>query len=342
MEDKKQIKISFKMFLIITIVAILIVAICAIIVYGKKAGIGIKDITMYELQTSEYFRYTPDSYKYKITNEKELEDFYSLFSNRINIDVNKLKGHTIFIETRVAGSGSIKHKLEKVTYDNNTVNFVIKTNSPQIGTCDMAFWYFVAIIPNDNIKNLKLDDWSTPSEVLKEIRMRYYLEIEFNDKKDIADISQKMAQVSEKGTLKGNYNSGSGRYYMETYDKNTAELIKNKFMQYNNVKNVKITEDRANEYEYEDFLKKLNNNYSIEYGIEVELDYFGGAFDNTLKAVKECFDFEEVREAGFSVFFNDKDIPITKLTESIDKMKDIPYYEHIKDYKISISHNYNR
>ena len=125
-----------------------------------------ENIMKYELQTHEYFSgFNHNTNKFYIDSEEELEEFYSLFSDTLNIDKTYLKDNTIFIQVKQVGSGSIKMKLEDVTFDNNTVNFSITEDIPEMGTDDMACWYLVAIIPNHKLQGIKFDEWIKPSKV---------------------------------------------------------------------------------------------------------------------------------------------------------------------------------
>ena len=134
-------------------------------IINDKKEINDNKITFYELQTNEYF---PDinNGKYYINSLDELKKFYSLYSDILNINVNYLKDNSLFINTIEVGSGSISIKLKDVNLDNNKVNFVINRNTPEVGTDDMAFWYLVAIIPNDMLENIDISDWFKPSYVM--------------------------------------------------------------------------------------------------------------------------------------------------------------------------------
>ena len=123
------------------------------------------NIIKYELQTPEYFDNKPDINNYFIDSESELNEFYNIYSDRLNIDKDYLKNNSIFIQVSQVESGSIQKKLSSVTFDNNTVNFIVDTDFPEIGTADMAFWYLVAIIPNEQLNNLNLSNWSKPSDI---------------------------------------------------------------------------------------------------------------------------------------------------------------------------------
>ena len=119
-------------------------------------------IIKYELQTSEVFDSPSNNSKYRITSTKELNDFYSKYSDVLNVNAKYLKYNDIFIQVKSEPSSSISHKLEDVDLENNTVNFIISTDEPSLKMADMAFWYFVAVIPRSQLNNLDLSSWETP------------------------------------------------------------------------------------------------------------------------------------------------------------------------------------
>lgn len=123
------------------------------------------DIVKYELQTHEYFDFlygNPNAFY--IDSEKELDTFYSIFSDRIQINKDDLENNTIFVQVIETTSGSIDMKLDDVTFTNKTVNFSISEESSEIVTEDMACWYLVAIIPNEKLKGIRYKGWVKPSK----------------------------------------------------------------------------------------------------------------------------------------------------------------------------------
>ncbi|ORX84509.1 hypothetical protein BCR32DRAFT_325434 [Anaeromyces robustus] len=126
------------------------------------------NIIKFQRKTHEYFSRRPPFEKFYIDSEKELNKFYSIFSNAINLDQQYLDNNTVFIQVKQASSGSIKWELSSVTFNNNNVNLNIvcpHSLANRCFTCDMAFWYFVAVIPNNMLKNLNLIGWKKPSEI---------------------------------------------------------------------------------------------------------------------------------------------------------------------------------
>ena len=145
------------------------------------------DEILYELQTHEYYDEKPDTEKYYIPSVDELNSFYAIYSDALRDreiqdqrDVQKkpltleeylLSGHSVFIQVREVGSGSIQMKLKSVSLENHCLNFVIDEKHPYTQTADMAFWYFVAILPDDQLDDLDLSDWKLPSDVFQSYAM---------------------------------------------------------------------------------------------------------------------------------------------------------------------------
>lgn len=162
-----------KITAIIAIILILIIGGCGYWLYRNYAPTEVKDapntsmsgIIKYELQTHEYFDGKPQNARYRISTEDDLTSFYAIYSDKLNANVEYLKSNDLFIEVRTEGSGSTKNTLSDVTIENNKLEFIIDTDTPEVGTTDMAFWYFVAVIPKDKLTNLDLSDWKNPSNL---------------------------------------------------------------------------------------------------------------------------------------------------------------------------------
>ncbi|MCR5573107.1 MAG: hypothetical protein K6F57_05060 [Candidatus Saccharibacteria bacterium] len=135
-------------------------------IYRKNnTPIVYEDVIKYEVQTHEYFPDAPRDNKYHINSQDELNEFYSIYSDELAIDTTYLEQNDILIQVQSEGPGSIQHKLEQVVIQNKKLSFQISTITPEIGTADMAFWYYVAIIPKDKLSNVNLNDWKTPSQI---------------------------------------------------------------------------------------------------------------------------------------------------------------------------------
>ena len=81
----------------------------------------------------------------------------------LEIDDYDLSKYSVFIKTESEGSGSTRKVLNRVYVDNSKIIFDISTDRALIGTDDMVYWYFVAIIDKDQLINLDLSDWKRPS-----------------------------------------------------------------------------------------------------------------------------------------------------------------------------------
>ncbi len=126
------------------------------------------EIVVTELKSSKMFNETIANNKFKIINNGELEVFKSLYKD-FDIDEVDLKNNTIFIETRIETSSSAELVLEKVNID-GIVEFNIKANKPkEEGLTEMAYWYFIAIIPNQKLKNINTEEWKSPNDYIEYI-----------------------------------------------------------------------------------------------------------------------------------------------------------------------------
>ncbi|MBR6133289.1 MAG: hypothetical protein IKQ29_01075 [Bacilli bacterium] len=124
------------------------------------------EVKKYELQTHEYFEKAPEETKYIISSVDELNVFYYLYSDVLNIKEKELKDYTMFVEVKQVGSGSDTYKILKVDISGK-VSFLVDESIPEVGTDDMAFWYLVAMIPNEMLKDVDTSDWAIPSVIMK-------------------------------------------------------------------------------------------------------------------------------------------------------------------------------
>jgi len=301
MEEKNKIKIN--LFTFIIIIALIIIIIMGFFVYrfykdkkvaenqiadlnneitslknmvnnldnnidqGKK---DTKDIIKYELQTHEYFEDLPKENKYYINSEEELNSFYKIYSDALDIDKDYLKDNSIFIQVEEASSGSIKFKLSSVEIDKNTVKFVIDKDTPEVGTADMAFWYLVAIIPNNQLKDLKLNDWNKPSEVnsstnvskdesnndsrrilIKKSYSNYAWGSQFNGKAIFSD-----------GTIYS-WDSKNESDDWRNYDLSSIDELTDFLSEYGNLENTKVSEEDLEKIK--DYINDLEDDIDIRH-----------------------------------------------------------------------------
>ena len=146
---------------------------------------------------------------------------------KLDIDKNYLENNSIFIQVEEVESGSVQMKLSSVSFDSNTINFSIDRNSPEIGTDDMAFWYFVAIIPNNKLNNLNLNNWSKPSEILKTLEETSDLNnytFELNSKNKYTIITDMRWK-----TMRNDGGSNTSIYYQIDLDNNIVSKIQEDF-----------------------------------------------------------------------------------------------------------------
>ncbi len=150
-------------YTIMTLVAILIVG--GVIYLYLTYVDPIKGIKFYERQTHQY--YDSQNYSnahYMIDSKEEFKVFKKRYDNPIKEKMNFDKD-ILFIQTIPTRSSSIKMKLKRVGIKDEKLVFRIKTKTPKIQTDDIAFWYFVAVIPKEKLKGIDLSNWQHPSKV---------------------------------------------------------------------------------------------------------------------------------------------------------------------------------
>ena len=130
------------------------------------------DILIDLAQTSYY---SPDTKKYNkfiIKNKADLKAFRVVHPLSPEIKDEFLKDRTIFILLKQEGSGSTKHNFLNASIKNNQIHFNIITEQAEIGTMDMATWYFIASVPNETLEGLNLKGWLDPKEVQKKVNVK--------------------------------------------------------------------------------------------------------------------------------------------------------------------------
>lgn len=179
-------------------------------------------VVTYEIQTHEYFSEKREDSRYIIDNEDELDAFYKVYSNEINVDRNLLTNNIIFVDVREVSSGSISMKLTSVSLINNRVKFNVKMVTPEIGTADMACWYLIAIIPKDEIEGFNLDDWNRASEEIKEIEETYEFVLN-NVNKYVVTTDMRW------NTMQNDGGSNTSIYYQIDLDDKVVKKIEEKY-----------------------------------------------------------------------------------------------------------------
>ena len=171
MEKKK----SYIIVLVLIIVSMLIM-VFMLFSYNKKDNnpkvkniktndnyVQSNNIITFEEQTSQDIENSDG--QYYIDSEKALNTFYDNYNIELNINKKYIKNSIILIKVKGTNSGSNEFSLEDIEYDsNNKINFNIKDKTEgMFGTMDMATWYFVAIIPKDELTNADFSDWKKPN-----------------------------------------------------------------------------------------------------------------------------------------------------------------------------------
>ncbi len=157
---KKKIIISYS---IMALVAILIIG-GVVYLYSTYVD-PIKGIKFYERQTHQYYdNYNHANAHYMIDSKDEFKVFKKRYDDPIKEKINFDK-EILFIQTIPKRSSSIQMKLKRVGIKDDKLVFKIKTKTPKNQTDDIAFWYFVAVVPKEKLKGVDISDWRHPSIV---------------------------------------------------------------------------------------------------------------------------------------------------------------------------------
>ena len=146
---------------------VLAIALIVFIIFLLTRPEEMKDIKYYEKQTHQYYdkKGFADN-TFLIDSEKEYNIFKKQYDTPIDEKVNFEKD-LLFIQVKPASSGSIMMKLKKVVIKKDQIVFQIKEKTPKKVTDDIAFWYFVAVIPRDKAAQYDLSNWHKISKVKK-------------------------------------------------------------------------------------------------------------------------------------------------------------------------------
>lgn len=216
-------KVAISIFILI-----LLVGLC---ILNLNKGINDGSIDFFAIKTGEYYDDMRAWANYKITNEEELETFYALYRHVLPRDYD-LSNNTIFVQTQSCTSGSVKVDFKRVNI-NRKLKFKVSTESPMMGTDDMAFWYLVAIIPNTKLNNVNVDEWKSPVDVAtSEFELLYKIIIESTnlDLKNSLNIVENALKDVENIKIQGyNYSLSDDKitYALTSHDKkNSEQLVK--------------------------------------------------------------------------------------------------------------------
>lgn len=187
MKNKK----IFKIVIVITILIIIGVVISLYfykyrlkdtskIISGEQTNKTSNNILTNVIKSSNFNIRNSKIYRYKITNMKELNTFYSFidygfmqesddivkeFLNEFKIKDEDFEENTVFIKYQEEGSGRVMNDFIGVELKNRKVDFIIDRDASDGYTEDMAFWYFITIIPNKDLEGIYTEEWSVPTKI---------------------------------------------------------------------------------------------------------------------------------------------------------------------------------
>ena len=106
---------------------------------------------------------------YKFTSNEELNTFknqlssslpFTQFDNALgDLDDKFFNENAVLVAYVTAGSGSVSYSVKNVTFMGNSASITLGMKSPEIGTCDMAGWFVIVVVPRATLENCT--DFST-------------------------------------------------------------------------------------------------------------------------------------------------------------------------------------
>lgn len=100
---------------------------------------------------------------YKFTSKTDVENFKSKFSSilsmnkfeelSLNYDDEFFKNNEILLSYVTASSGSVRYMVNAVSVIGKRAVIELNVDYPEIGTCDMAGWFVIVIVPKGTLDN---------------------------------------------------------------------------------------------------------------------------------------------------------------------------------------------
>lgn len=183
---------NFTIFILLIILFIVVIALAVVVSYytinmrnnalknNNKIEEKVKEdeeiLTLVE-KTSYYSEDGREYRKFIIKDKDDLSIFRLIHPLSPAIDDKLLKDRTLFVLIQEESSGSINNKLLNATIKNGKISFNIVRDEPEVGTADMAMWYFVASVPNSKLEGLDLREWFKPKEVQQKLGLDAHSEV---------------------------------------------------------------------------------------------------------------------------------------------------------------------
>ncbi len=146
---------------------------------GKNYQLPIKEekkIDFFALKSHSGFNDALYNDMFIITSQEALDVFCTLYKGFKISNHYDLSQNTMFVETLAFGSGSIRVNFNEVRINKN-VEFIVKVDYPEMGTADMAYWYLVAIVPNEKLKGVNVDTWKSPIDAKNSMKTEYNITV---------------------------------------------------------------------------------------------------------------------------------------------------------------------
>lgn len=158
--------------LIIAIITISLLAGCSTYTYINSYPVSIDDLTVEYIRTNGYYEDIEYPLVFVIKDKDQLESYFNEKKDKYNMESDDegsfssriSKYDSSFFESNILiallieePSGSIKHEVNSIEEENNTITFGITREVPEIGTTDMAQWHILISMPSHSYNNQDID-----------------------------------------------------------------------------------------------------------------------------------------------------------------------------------------
>lgn len=225
-------------------------------------------IEFYSIKTTSGFSKEFDNIGYKIVSDEELNVFSSMFKGFELSKEYDLSENTIFIELETDSGDSVIDindvKVDKIVY------FDIAKKSGK--TEDIAYWYLIAIIPNDMLEGVNTNSWKLPTEVKESIISEYKITVSSSDfnfidfKNLVGEIVDSLDEMKTEECRLISHNNRD-EYILVTYNKEICDELIEKIEKLDEGLEAEVDISNKNKSDYNQFKKELKKSPSQYYDI---------------------------------------------------------------------------
>lgn len=191
------------------------------------------------------------------------------------------------------------------------VDFKFTSDSPKIGTMDMAYWYLVAIVPNSKLVGVKIDEWKSPIDINNNLKEVYKIKIHcqnFNLRDSLSIVEEHVNNIGNIEIENYYYSSANSDYLLLSYDEDStnklierinnmntnlkASLLYSEHTIINKLVDNKYYKISNDDYDIKPIVKILKPDKNEDYGGHLRLTYNDFTIDSFEKSLSTIQQYE--------------------------------------------------